>query len=61
MDSKSVKQITDECEKAINRIIKNLIPTETCPVKKAKADWKKEKVVTELIVRLNSAGPSVIK
>lgn len=61
MDNESIKQITDECEKAVKRVIKNLIPTETCPVKKAKADWKKEKVVTELIVRLNSAGPSVIK
>jgi hypothetical protein len=58
---KSIETIVYEVEKQINRVLNNNIPCETCPVKREKAKWKREKVVEALVVRLGAVGPTLIK
>lgn len=57
----TIEEISNEALKAVNRVIRNNIQTETCPVKKQKAEWKKEKVVQELAVKLGVIGPKEVK
>ena len=57
----TVEEIASEALKAVDRVIRNNIQVETCPVKKQKAEWKKEKVVQELAVKLGIVGPKEVK
>lgn len=43
------KQLAHDCLKAAERTMRTAIPLETCPLRKQKAEWKKQQVVTELI------------
>lgn len=54
---KIVTEIVDDCMRAIERTIRNEVPTETCPAKKEKAEWKKEQIRLQLIERLSAAAP----
>jgi len=55
------EQIAHEAFKAADRVIKNNIQVETCPVKKEQAKWKREKVVSALVVKLGVVGPGEVK
>ncbi len=58
----SVHEIVEEAEKAVIRVINNNFKTETCPLKKAKQQFDKEKVVDTLNVRLlKRIGPQQVK
>ena len=61
MADQSIQNIVHKAERAINAVINNNIPPETCKEKKMIAAMRKEKVVKELIVRLSSVGPGQIK
>ncbi len=58
---KTVEQIADEAVRAVDRVINNNIKTETCPEKKGKPEWVREKVRGILAAKLTSVGPSEIK
>ncbi len=63
---KIVSEIVEEAVTAIERTIRNNVPTETCPEKRAKNDWKKEQIRQALIERLqgqtvNAVGPKEMK
>lgn len=63
---KSVIEISEQAIRLMENVIKNEIPTESCPEKNQRANWKREQVRQEIIQRLsaqtnNSVGPSEIK
>ena len=59
----TIEQIADKVVRVMERTITNEIPSETCPVKREKVNWKREKVREEINRRLNmtSVGPTQIK
>jgi hypothetical protein len=57
----SVTAVAYELEKHINRLLTKYIPPTTCPEKKPKVAWKREKVVEALVVRLGGVGPTLTK
>lgn len=58
---KTPEQIADEALRAANRVINNNVTAETCPEKKGKPEWVREKVRGILAAKLTSVGPSEIK
>ena len=57
----NVDKIVAEAKKQVDRVLNNNIKRESCPEKKQKAAWIREKVVKELIVQLGGVGPSEVK
>jgi hypothetical protein len=60
-DEPSIQTVAYELEKHINRLLTKYIPATTCPEKKPKVAWKREKVVEALVVRLGGVGPTLTK
>ena len=58
----SVEELVHRCLGFIQRTIKNEIPPESCKEKELKNRWKREKVVNEVVEKLQSSiGPSQVK
>ena len=55
------EEIATQAQRAVDRVLSNNIQVETCPEKKRKAEWKREKVVAILVAKLGSVGPSQTK
>lgn len=49
----TTQEIADHCLRAMQRILRDQIKCETCPVKKAKAEWKKQEVLKLLLKSIN--------
>lgn len=62
MSEISVSEIVNRCIGYIQRTIKNEIPHLSCKEKELKQQWKREKVVQEVVEKLSSSiGPSQLK
>ncbi len=59
---KSNIEIADEALRLVDRVIRNELPTESCPVKEERAKWKREEVRAIIVSKLQPAvdkiGPS---
>lgn len=63
---KSNIEIADEALRLVDRVIKNELPTVSCPEKQGHVQWKREEVKQILISKLqtpaaNQIGPVMIK
>ena len=50
-----MQQIVDKMVKAVYRVLNNEIPYETCPLKRQKAEWKKQRVLDAFKVWMNTS------
>jgi len=57
--SKSVIEIASICEKKVNMILLQELPTPDCPRKKQQNEWKRSEVKKELASRLGGLGISI--
>lgn len=63
---KSNIEIADQAVRLMNNVIKNELPTESCPEKRQHILWKREEVRQLIISKLqtpavNQIGPTMIK
>lgn len=58
-----IDEVADKVLRQIEKVINNSIPTESCPQKKEKVEWKREQVLEKVKHKLsqNTVGPSEIK
>jgi CO dehydrogenase/acetyl-CoA synthase gamma subunit (corrinoid Fe-S protein) len=58
-----MQQIADKCLQEINKVLRREIKAETCPMKRAKAEWKKQEIKNLLAKMLveNKIGPNEFK
>lgn len=47
-----MEELADKLESDLNKSLNRVVPCETCPLKKQKAEWKKEQIVKILVKNL---------
>lgn len=57
---KSVVEITEQCMNAIERTIKNELPTVSCPEKQQRVMWRRDEVRQAIISRLQTPSAVMI-